>query len=58
MKIPVKIYNTINEALLLQNEENFIRYNDKRIRNAEDRKIDNAFKWLRKYKRKQKLIIK
>ena len=53
MKIPVKIYDTINEALLLQNEENFIRYNDKRIRNAEDRKIDNAFKWLKKHKRKR-----
>ena len=58
MKIPIKIYDIINQALLLQNEENFIRYNDKRIRNAEDRKVDNAFKWLRKHKRKQKLIIK
>lgn len=51
MKIPIKIYNTINEALLLKNEENFLRYSDKRIRNAEDRKINNAFKWLKKHRR-------
>jgi len=54
MKIPVKIYDIINQALLLQNEENFLRYNDKRILNAENTKIINAFKWLKKHKRKQK----
>jgi len=53
MKIPVKIYDTLNQALLLQNEENFLRYNDKRIFNAEDRKISNALKWLNKHKRKR-----
>ena len=54
MKIPVKIHKTIIRALILQNEYNFDAYTDLRIRKAEERKIENAFKWLRKYKRKQK----
>jgi hypothetical protein len=57
MKIPVKIYKTISSALTLQDLENFEKYTDKRIRNAEDRKINNAFKWIKKHRRKQKTLF-
>ena len=52
MKIPVKIYQTIQDALILQNEINQSVYTDKRNRNARDHEIENAFKWLYKHKRK------
>lgn len=62
MKIPVKIYDTIRFSLINLEYETELQFpedeeNNKRTTRELNNKlkdIENAFKWLRKYKRKQK----
>ena len=62
MKIPVKIYDTIGSSLTSWKLETELQFpedeeNNKRTTRELNNKlkdIENAFKWLKKHKRKQK----
>ncbi len=55
MKIPVKIYDTILSALVLQQQHDLDAFcHDLRIRNAKYNNVEKALIWINKHKRKRK----
>jgi len=54
MKIPVKIYDTILSALVLQQQVNLDRYNDLRVSKGKYNDVQKALIWINEHRRKQK----
>ena len=54
MKIPVKIYDTILSALVLQQQVNLDKYNDLRVSKGKYNDVEKALIWINARRRKQK----